>query len=87
MVLTDEEMAARVARKRELLKQQSRRSKAQATIFNGDYQAGKRSADKNAPTGIAGFVKGQTGFLLPDDVGGVNLASPFGSGEGAAPKE
>ena len=47
-MLTDEEMAARVARKQELLKQQSARKASDAQmIFNGDYQKGNRALDSN----------------------------------------
>jgi len=66
--LTDEEMAARVARKAELLKKQGRRQ-AGTTLYNGDYQAGKRDSKPGGASGVAGF-------LLPNDVGGLNLQSP-----------
>ena len=73
-MLTDEEMAARVARKAELLKKQGRKQAADAkVVYGAAYQAGKREAEPSA--GSAGFV----GFLLPGDVGGVNLGNPFAS--------
>ena len=70
--LTDEEMAARVARKAELLKKQSRKGASDVKILYGaDYQSGKReSAKTSSSSGVAGF-------LLPQDVGGVNLGNPF----------
>ena len=58
-------MAERVARKQALLAQQDRKSKAGATaIFGADWQKGVREDLKKA---------GSNPFLLPTDVGGVNL--------------
>ena len=68
--LTDAEMAERVRRKEELLKAQGKKASG-TTLFGGDYQRGKRETDTSKPA--AGFA----GFLLPGDVGGVNLGSPF----------
>ena len=73
---TEEEMAARVARKAALLKQQSLKGKTDAKVlFGADYQMGKREAggstkSSSSPAGVAGF-------LLPGDVGGLNLGNPF----------
>ena len=71
----DECMDARVKRKQELLKNQDRRGKADAKVlFGGDFQAGKRQA--SAPAGKIPVV-GE--FLLPTDVGGVNLGTSGGN--------
>ena len=71
-VCDDECMAARVARKQALLKNQDRRSKADAKVlFGADYQAGKRST----PSNPAGKIPLLGEFLLPTDVGGVNLGN------------
>ena len=73
-MLTEEEMAARVARKAELLKQQSLKGRTDAKVlFGADYQMGKREAAKAASSSSAGVA----GFLLPGDVGGLNLGNPF----------
>ena len=74
-VCDDECMDARVKRKQELLKNQDRRGKADAKVlFGGDFQAGKRQA--SAPAGKIPVV-GE--FLLPTDVGGVNLGTSGGN--------
>lgn len=69
LVCDDQCMQARVARKAELLRKQDRKGKADAKLlFGGSYQAGKRevtSPESKIP------VIGE--FLLPNDVGGVNL--------------
>lgn len=76
-VCDDACMDERVRRKQELLKKQDRKSKADAKVlFGADFQAGKRTSTK-AEAKIP--VLGE--FLLPTDVGGVNL----GSGGGASP--
>lgn len=76
--LTEAEMELRLARKAELLKKQSRREATDAkVVYNGAYQAGKRESKK--PGGATGGA-GVAGFLLPGDVGGVNLQSPFQGG-------
>ena len=76
-ILTEEEMAARVARKQELLKNQGRKGKTDTKIMYGaDFQMGKRES-KNEKTNA-----GVGGFLLPGDVGGLNLGNPF---TGSAP--
>ena len=72
-VCDDECMTARVARKQALLRNQDRRSKADAKVlFGADYQAGKRSAPSG---GSSGKIPLLGEFLLPTDVGGVNLGS------------
>ena len=80
--LTPEEMAARVKRKEELLKAQGRRGKSDAKILYGaEFQMGKREVTPSSDAGTeSGGSKpvGIAGFLLPDDVGGVNTQSPFG---------
>ena len=64
----DECMVARVARKQELLRNQSRKAKTDAKIvFGGDYQAGKREAPSAGKIPVVGE------FLFPTDVGGINL--------------
>ena len=66
-------MAARVARKRELLANQDRKAKAgTAAIFGADWQKGVREekAARKPDAASAGF---SNPFLLPGDVGGVNL--------------
>ncbi|EOD05895.1 hypothetical protein EMIHUDRAFT_219578 [Emiliania huxleyi CCMP1516] len=66
-------MAARVARKRELLANQDRKAKAgTAAIFGADWQKGVREekAARKPDAASAGF---SSPFLLPGDVGGVNL--------------
>jgi len=64
--------AARVARKQELLRSQDRRSKADAKVlFGGDFQSGKREVPSTATKRLP--VVGD--FLLPADVGGINLQS------------
>ena len=74
-VCDDECMDARVARKQALLKNQDRRGKADAKVlFGADYQAGKRQA--SSPAGKIPLL-GE--FLLPTDVGGVNLGMNGGS--------
>ena len=74
-VCDDECMDARVARKQALLKSQDRRGKADAKVlFGGDYQAGKRQA-----SGPAGKIPVLGEFLLPTDVGGVNLGMSGGN--------
>ena len=74
-VCDDECMDARVARKQALLKNQDRRGKADAKVlFGGDYQAGKRQA-----SGPAGKIPVLGEFLLPTDVGGVNLGMSGGN--------
>jgi hypothetical protein len=68
-------MDARVARKQALLKNQDRRGKADAKVlFGADYQAGKRQA-----SGPAGKIPLLSEFLLPTDVGGVNLGMNGGN--------
>ena len=75
-MLTDEEMAARVARKAELLKQQSLKGRTDAKVlFGADYQMGKREATKDKASSSSSA--GVAGFLLPGDVGGLNLGNPF----------
>ena len=75
-MLTEEEMAARVARKAELLKQQSLKGKTDAKVlFGADYQMGKREAGGGAKASAPNA--GVAGFLLPGDVGGLNLGNPF----------
>ena len=67
-------MKARVARKQELLRNQSRKDKFDAKIvFGGDYQAGKREASSGG-----GKVPIVGEFLFPNQVGGINLQ--FGGG-------
>ena len=74
-VCDDECMDARVARKQALLKNQDRRGKADAKVlFGADYQAGKRQA--SSPAGKIPLL-GE--FLLPTDVGGVNLGMSGGN--------
>ena len=74
--LTDEEMAARVARKQQLLREQSARAKGDAKImFGAEFQMGKRDT-KQEQAGKPAFLKE---FLLPGDVGGVNLSPSFGA--------
>ena len=70
-------MAERVARKAELLRKQDRKGKADTKIlFGADYQAGKREAatDKSKLPVVGDF-------LLPTDVGGLNLQSAGGGAE------
>ena len=67
--LTEEEEAARVARKMELLRAQQKNRQAKydvKVLFGADYQAGKREAPKQS----GGF---SLPVLLPNDVGGINL--------------
>ena len=82
VTLTPEEMAARLKRKEELLKAQGRRGKSDAKILYGaEFQMGKREVTPSSDAGTeSGGSKpvGIAGFLLPDDVGGVNTQSPFG---------
>ena len=67
-------MKARVARKQELLRNQSRKDKFDAKIvFGGDYQAGKREASSGG-----GKVPIVGEFLFPNQVGGINLQSGGG---------
>jgi len=76
-VCDDECMDARVARKQALLKNQDRRGKADAKVlFGTDYQAGKREASS---PGAASKIPLLGEFLLPTDVGGVNLGMNGGS--------
>lgn len=78
-VLTEQEMAARVARKAELLKKQGMKQRTDAKILYGaDFQMGKREStnSKSSSSGVAGF-------LLPGDVGGLNLGNPFTGAPGA----
>ena len=76
-VCDDECMDARVARKQALLKNQDRRGKADAKVlFGADYQAGKREASS---PGAASKIPLLGEFLLPTDVGGVNLGMNGGS--------
>lgn len=70
--LSEAEMAARVARKAELLRNQSKRSKADAKVlFGADFQKGSREVA--APTPSKGDGSFKLPILLPGDVGGVNL--------------
>ena len=74
-VCDDECMDARVARKQALLKNQDRRGKADAKVlFGADYQAGKRQASSPAAK-----IPLLGEFLLPTDVGGVNLGMSGGN--------
>ena len=67
-VCDDACMAARVARKQELLGKQSKKAAFDAKIiFGADYQAGKREAPKSSKLPVLGE------FLFPNDVGGINL--------------
>ena len=71
VTLTPEEEAARLERKKELLRKQDRRGKADAKLlFGNDYQAGKREIKKEGGGGFS------LPFLLPNDVGGVNTQLP-----------
>jgi len=67
-------MAARVARKQELLRKQDLRGKADAKVmFGGAFQAGKREVQQSSSISPKVPVIGE--FLFPNDVGGVNLQS------------
>lgn len=72
-------MDERVRRKQELLRKQDRKAKADVKVlFGGDFQAGKReSGTGGAKVPIIGE------FLLPADVGGVNLQAGTSAGGGA----
>ena len=84
-MLTEEEMAARVARKQELLRQQGRRAQGDAKVlFGAEFQMGKRETARNVE-GEGKKSAGIAGFLLPGDVGGVNLALPFAAPESSVP--
>eukprot|EP00316_Scyphosphaera_apsteinii_P025109 CAMPEP_0119341372 /NCGR_PEP_ID=MMETSP1333-20130426/102229_1 /TAXON_ID=418940 /ORGANISM="Scyphosphaera apsteinii, Strain RCC1455" /LENGTH=136 /DNA_ID=CAMNT_0007353317 /DNA_START=30 /DNA_END=440 /DNA_ORIENTATION=- len=68
VMLSNDEMAARVARKAELLRKQDRKFKADAKIvFGAEYQKGIRSSSDTTRRSEG------SAFLLPADVGGVNL--------------
>ena len=71
-------MDARVRRKQELLRKQDRKAKADVKVlFGGDFQAGKReSGNGGAKLPVIGE------FLLPADVGGVNLQAGTSAGGG-----
>ena len=71
-------MDERVRRKQELLRKQDRKAKADVKVlFGGDFQAGKR---ETATGGGKVPVIGE--FLLPADVGGVNLQAGTSAGGG-----
>lgn len=67
-------MAARVARKAELLKKQDRRGAYDAKVlFGGDFQAGKRETPRSSSEDTRKKLPVVGDFLFPNDVGGVNL--------------
>ena len=73
MACDEECQQARVARKAELLRQQTRTQKADVKVlFGADFQAGRRGETQPPPGGKVP-VLGE--FLLPNDVGGINLQS------------
>jgi hypothetical protein len=66
-------MAERVARKRALLAAQDRKKKAgTAAVFDGDWQRGVRQSEPSQPSSSSSLPFSNP-FLLPGDVGGVNL--------------
>ena len=71
-MLSEEEMAARVARKAELLKKQDRKGKADAKVlFGAEFQKGLRETKPAAQGDKEGSFTSP--ILLPGDVGGVNF--------------
>jgi hypothetical protein len=65
VMLTDEEMAARVARKQELLRAQSaKKAKDAQFLFNGDYQRGVRSNQQMLDGSIRSDVNPEAGEAL-----------------------
>ena len=83
-VACDEEcQQARVARKAELLRQQTRTQKADVKVlFGADFQAGRRETKAGEFSKVP--VLGE--FLLPGDVGGINLQAPS-SGAATTPNQ
>jgi hypothetical protein len=83
-VACDEEcQQARVARKAELLRQQTRTQKADVKVlFGADFQAGRRETKAGEFSKVP--VLGE--FLLPGDVGGINLQPPS-SGAATTPSQ
>jgi hypothetical protein len=67
-------MTARVARKQALLAAQDRKKKAgTAAVFGAEWQRGVRQSEQPNQQPAGSSLPFSNPFLLPGDVGGVNL--------------